>query len=132
LRRSLALLRAIRRLLPALGRHAAGYASLIGAEAGSALAIIRRRLILGIATFLIAWLSIVVGLVWLVAAVWDTPYRLWLLGGLTIGLALIAMITAAMMMRGSDELFRKVRAEWAADRELLRQIGSSLTEDRRA
>jgi uncharacterized membrane protein YqjE len=125
------LLEGLRRLLPALVRHVAAYGALLGAEAESAAAAVKRRIVLGVAAFLTAWLAVSLAVVWLIAVVWDTPYRLWLIGGLSIALALTAVIVTRAMGR-DDEPFRRVRAEWAADRELLRQLGARLTEDRHA
>jgi uncharacterized membrane protein YqjE len=122
----------LRRLGPALLRHAAGYGQLIGAEAGAVVRSLKRRLMLGLAAFFVAWLSVSLAVVWLVAAVWDSPYRMWLIGGLSIALAVTAIVLARVMGRAEDEPFRRVRAEWAADRELLRQVGARLTEDRHA
>jgi uncharacterized membrane protein YqjE len=125
------LLEGVRSVLPALLRHAAAYGDLIGADTESAVAAVKRRLVLGVAAFLTAWLAVALAVVWLIAVVWDTPYRLWMIGGLSVALAVSAVIVARAIGR-DDEPFRRVRAEWAADRELLRQLSARLTEDRHA
>lgn len=126
------MLESLRHVVPPLLRHLGAYASLVGAEAESALATVRRRLLLALVAFFVGWLSLALGLVWLIAAVWDTPWRMWLLGGLCLGLAAVAIASASMVMRNPEEPFRKLRAEWAADRDVLRRLGSRLMEDRHA
>lgn len=113
---------ALRKLLPVAGAHAMGYVSLIGADAELAFGSMRRRVYFGIGAFMAAWLSIALGIVWIVAAAWDSPNRLWWIGGLTLGLAAVAVALGLTAGRKVDQPFSRVRAEWAADRDMLRRL----------
>ncbi|HTJ92523.1 MAG TPA: phage holin family protein [Pararobbsia sp.] len=76
------------------------------------------------AGFFIA-LTVVFGAFWIVAAYWDTPYRLRAMGGLTIGAAVIAAIVAVVFvirLRTPTALFAHSLAEFERDREALERL----------
>ena len=76
------------------------------------------------AAFFIA-LTVVFGAFWVVAAYWDTPYRLRAIGGLTIGAAVISVAVVVLFMRKIHEptaLFSHTLAEFERDRDALEQL----------
>jgi uncharacterized membrane protein YqjE len=76
------------------------------------------------AAFFIA-LTVVFGAFWVVAAYWDTPYRLRAIGGLTIGAAVISAAVVVLFMRKIHEptaLFSHTLAEFERDRAAVEQL----------
>ncbi|CAB3781666.1 phage holin family protein [Pararobbsia alpina] len=76
------------------------------------------------AAFFVA-LTVVFGAFWVVAAYWDTPYRLRVIGGLTIGAAVISATVVVLFMRKMHEptaLFSHTLAEFERDRAALEQV----------
>jgi uncharacterized membrane protein YqjE len=76
------------------------------------------------AAFFIA-LTVVFGAFWVVAAYWDTPYRLRAIGGLTIGAAVISVAVVFLFMRKMHKptaLFSHTLAEFERDRAALEQL----------
>lgn len=76
------------------------------------------------AAFFIA-LTVVFGAFWVVAAYWDTPYRLRAIGGLTIGAAVISVAVVVLFMRKMHKptaLFSHTLAEFERDRAALEQL----------
>jgi uncharacterized membrane protein YqjE len=76
------------------------------------------------AAFFIA-LTVVFGAFWVVAAYWDTPYRLRAIGGLTIGAAVISAAVVVLFMRKMHQptaLFSHTLAEFERDRAALEQL----------
>jgi len=76
------------------------------------------------AAFFVA-LTVVFGAFWVVAAYWDTPYRLRAIGGLTIGAAVISAAVVVLFMRKIREptaLFSHTLAEFERDRAALEQL----------
>lgn len=76
------------------------------------------------AAFFIA-LTVVFGAFWVVAAYWDTPYRLNAVGALTVGAAVIAIIVVVLFvrkLRSPTALFAHSLAEFERDRQALEQL----------
>jgi uncharacterized membrane protein YqjE len=106
-------------------RHAGAYADLIASDLSLSSRDVRRQLVaaatLGLGTLLAAALGCVLA----IAAAWDTPARLWVIG---------ALIAAALLVVGVSFLrLRRVRAraapllgqtarEWDKDRRLLEEL----------
>jgi uncharacterized membrane protein YqjE len=111
-----------RRIGKALAEHACGYAELLAAEAAEAAPLIRRRLVLNALAAGCGVLSGLFALLWVIAATWDGPYRLWTIGGFVVlfGLGAVGCATAAGSRK--MQLFSRLRLEWAADRALFNQV----------
>jgi len=118
-------LEALERLAPAVLRHLIAYGELLCDETGDALRQSRRRVVgYGVAVGAGA-LGIALGCLWAIAASWDGPNRLAVVGSLCatfIGIALVGAIYArAGIPSGRTPPFERLRAEWRADlRELAR------------
>ncbi len=109
------------KLAQALLRHLIAYGELAYEEAREALARARRQIV-GIAVALLAgMMALGLGCLWVIAATWNGPDRLWAVGGLCIGFLLIAISGGAYAVGGRSRgtAFEQLRAEWRAD---LREI----------
>ncbi len=76
------------------------------------------------AAFFIA-LTVVFGAFWVVAAYWDTPYRLRAIGGLTIGAAVVSAAVVVFFVRKMREpaaLFSHTLAEFERDRAAVERL----------
>lgn len=76
------------------------------------------------AAFFIA-LTVVFGAFWIVAAYWDTPYRLHAVGAVTIAAAVVALIVVVLFirkLRAPTALFAHSIAEFERDRVALEQL----------
>jgi uncharacterized membrane protein YqjE len=115
---------ALPRIAPLLARHALGYADLAAEEMAMAWALLRQR-VLATVTFVAASSFAILMFCCLVIAVsWDTPQRVTVIALLALTFATAAIIAGQVvrrLRRKSDRLFPRVRNEWVADRELLRQ-----------
>jgi len=123
-------LEALQRLAPAVFRHLVAYGELLCEEAGDALRQSRRRA-LGVAVTAAAGLmALSLACVWAIAASWDGPNRLIVVGALCLGFMLVAAV-GAVYARGSvppgrSAPFERLRAEWRADMRELAQLEPSL------
>jgi hypothetical protein len=112
-------LEALQRLAPALVRHLVAYGELLCDEAGDALRQSRRR-VMGLAVILAAgFMTVGLGCLWAIAASWDGPNRLVVVGGLC-GLFALVTLGALLYSRGGaipgrSTPFERLRAEWRAD-----------------
>lgn len=113
----LATLELLPKLSRALLRHLFAYGELLFEEARVVLGRVRRRVV-GMAVALLAGMMAVgLGCLWIIAATWDGPNRLWAVGGLCIGFLLIAICGGAYAVGGRSRgaPFEQLRAEWRAD-----------------
>ena len=119
------MLEALQRLAPALLRHLIAYGELLRDETGDALRQSRRRAIGLAVTVAAGSMAVVLACLLAIAASWDGPNRLAVVGALCGTFALVA-VTAAFYSRGGVVAgraapFERLRAEWRADlRELAR------------
>lgn len=106
-------------------RHAGAYADLIASDLSLSSQDLRRQLVaaamLGFGVLLAAALACALA----IAAVWDTPARLWVIGGL-IGAALLVAALAFLRLRrvkaNSVPLLGQTAREWDKDRRLLEEL----------
>jgi uncharacterized membrane protein YqjE len=106
-------------------RHAGAYADLIASDLSLSSQDLRRQLlaaaILGIGVFLAAALACALA----IAAAWDTPARLWVIGGLIAGALLVAAVALLRLRRvqaNSAPLLEQTAREWHKDRRLLEEL----------
>jgi uncharacterized membrane protein YqjE len=123
-------LEVLQRLAPAVLRHLIAYGELLCEETGDALRQSRRRA-LGVAVTVAAGvMALALGCVWAIAASWDGPYRLAVIGALCLSFVLLALIAAiythGAAPAGRSAPFERLRAEWAADMRELAQLDPSL------
>jgi hypothetical protein len=123
------MLEALQRLAPALLRHLVGYGELLCEEAGDALRQSRRRA-LGLAVTVGAGvMALMLACVWAIAASWDGPNRLVVVGVLCIGFAtvsLIGMVHGRRARSAGPAPFDRLKAEWRADLRELAQLDPSI------
>jgi uncharacterized membrane protein YqjE len=103
-------------------RQACDYLDLVEEEIKAALASLKRRLMLALVGVISAALALVIGLVWIIAAVWDEPYRLWVIGGICAAFAATAVTAGGMALNDRRKMFAHLKAQWAADKALLPQL----------
>jgi hypothetical protein len=122
-------LEALQRLAPALLRHLIGYGELLCAEAGDALRQSRRRA-LGLAVSVGAGvMALMLACLWAIAASWDGPNRLLVVGALCLSFALVSLIGIAYVRRAAPvgpAPFDRLKAEWRTDMRELAQLAPSL------
>ena len=106
----------LNRAITAVIRHVNGYVDLIEAEAATAARSVMTRVAMAVAGLVATLLFVMFGALWIVAAAWDEPYRLWVIGGVCLAFALGAIAAFAAAFREREGVFDRVRAEWAADR----------------
>jgi hypothetical protein len=124
------MLEALQRLAPAVLRHLIAYGELLCEEAGDALRQSRRRA-LGLAVTVTAGvMALSLACVWAIAAGWDGPNRLTVIGALCLSFVVVALIGAAYAraarLPDRPAPFERLRAEWQADMRELAQLDPSL------
>ncbi len=122
------MLEALQRLAPAVLRHLIAYGELLCEEAGDALRQSRRRA-LGLAVTVAAGvMALGLACLWAIAASWDGPNRLLVVGSLCGVFVVIALIGAAYargtVMRSAP--FERLRSEWKSDMRELAELYPSL------
>jgi len=110
---------------PALLRHLAAYIELIGYD----LARTQREIAASIVAFVIVAVSLffalLMGCVAVIALTWDTPHRLVAIvcmGGVFLGLAIIALIYRSNVLREQGPFLASVRQQWQEDCVVLERI----------
>ena len=106
-------------------RHAGAYADLIASDLSLGSQDLRRQLVavatLGLGVVLAAALVCVLA----IAAAWDTPARLWVIGAL-IAAALLVVAVALLRLRrvkaNAAPLLGQTAREWDKDRRLLEEL----------
>jgi uncharacterized membrane protein YqjE len=115
---------ALPRIAPLLARHALGYADLAAEEMAMAWALLRQRVLATVTCVAASSFAILMFCCLVIAVSWDTPQRVTVIALLALTFATAAIIAGQVvrrLRRKSDRLFPRVRNEWVADRELLRQ-----------
>jgi uncharacterized membrane protein YqjE len=124
-------LEVLQRLAPAVLRHLIAYGELLCEETGDALRQSRRRALGFAVTVAAGVMALALACVWIIAANWDGPYRLVVVGalcGLFVVVALIGVAYArgAPLNASSQPPFERLRTEWQADLRQLSQLYPSL------
>ncbi len=116
------------RLIHALARHLFAYGELLCVESLEALRRVRRRIVGAAVALLAGMLAVGLGCLWIIAATWDGPNRLWAVGGLCIGFLLIAISGGAYAVgeRSRGAPFEQLRAEWHADLQEIARLDPTL------
>ena len=117
---------ALQRLAPALLRHLIAYGDLLCEEAGDALRQSRRRA-LGLAVTVAAGvMALALACLWAIAASWDGPNRLLVVGSLCGVFVVVAVIGAAYARGAVVRPFERLRSEWKSDMRELVELYPSL------
>ncbi len=107
------------RIGAAILRHLGGYVEMFEAEASGALQSIRQRAVLAALALGSGLISVLMALLWIIAATWEGPYRLLVIGSLCAVFGFVAVTAVAGASRERDPVFGRLRSEWNADRSLL-------------
>jgi uncharacterized membrane protein YqjE len=110
---------------PALLRHFAAYVELAECDLAQTQRDVAARLVAFVVVSVSLFFAVLMGCLAVVAATWDTPYRLTAIlcmGGGFIVLAVIAMIYRANIIRGQAPFLASVRQAWQEDRVVLERI----------
>jgi uncharacterized membrane protein YqjE len=113
---------------PALLRHVAAYIDLASLDLARAYRETAAELV-AVAVMAIGGLfAVFMGCLAVVASTWDTPHRVsaiaWMGGGFA-GIAIVAAVYRARIVRAKSPFLDSVRREWQEDRVLLERILSS-------
>lgn len=124
------MLEALQRLAPAVLRHLIAYGELLCEEAGDALRQSRRRALGFAVTVTAGVMALSLACVWAIAASWDGPNRLTVVGALCGCFVIIALVGAAYtrgaVRAGGAMPFERLKAEWQADMRELERLDPSL------
>lgn len=124
------MLEVLQRLAPAVLRHLIAYGELLYEETGDALRQSRRRAVGFAVTVAAGATALVLACLWAIAASWDGPNRLVVVGALCIAFVVVAVIAAAYTrgtgLTGTTAPFDRLRAEWRADMRELAALAPSL------
>lgn len=109
------------KIVPLVMRHVAGYLQLLEEEASDLARLVAKRIIAILIAILAAGFSMALACVWILNAVWDTPWRQAAIASLFAVFA-IATIVAVLFAIRSDARrtpFHRLRSEWNEDRKLI-------------
>jgi uncharacterized membrane protein YqjE len=107
---------------PVMARHVSAYAELAATDAALLVNALTKRLIAAAVALLGTGFALLMGCVWLVAGVWDTPWRSPTVAALTLlftALAVAGSLRVSRRSTASPEAFAALREEWSKDRQLL-------------
>lgn len=122
-----AVLSLLPRVVPLAARHLAAYMELAAADAAILARSLAQRLIAAAVALLGAIFSLLMGCVWIVTAVWDTPWRGATIAGLLMLFAVVTIAGAVFAARRwpmGQEPFARLRSEWDSDQGLIRDLSS--------
>ena len=110
---------------PLLLRLAGGYGAVITDDVQSALDAVGRRLWLGVMLGVAALLTLLLASTWVIAWSWDTPWRMWAIGGLTGVFALVSLVTCIVLQTKQtwpNGLLPQTRLELSKDQRLVEDL----------
>ena len=115
------------RLLQVLARHLRGYIHVASADAALLTIDLRHRLLASLLAMVSGTLCLLLGLGWIVASVWNTPWRLPVLAAMLVLLAagaVIGALWAARPYRAGQQPFAGMRREFDTDTTLINDLSS--------
>ena len=115
------------RLLQVLARHLRGYVHVATADAALLTIDLRKRLLASLIALVSGTLCLLLGLSWIVASVWNTPWRLPVLATLLVLLAagaIIAAVWAARPFPAGQRPFAGMRREFDTDMALVTNLSA--------
>ncbi len=110
---------------PILARQAAAYLELAAEDLARAKRALTTQLMVAGVVALSALIVVIMACLAIVAATWDTPYRLTAIasmGGGALVIGALALWYGARVTAGRSELFSLVRHEWQKDRVIVNQV----------
>ena len=120
----------LQRAAPVLLRHLSAYAELAGQDLAASKVEFALRARSALILVVSAVFAVVMLCAFVIAATWDTPYRLPAVAGLA-GLFVIVAAAAAIHLARSpaQRSFAAVRREWKQDRALIERLVANSAED---
>jgi uncharacterized membrane protein YqjE len=119
------LLWSLPRAVPAILRHLAGYAELLGQDLERAQQDLTARLAAAVVVGICLFFVLLSGCFLVLALTWDTPHRvaaiLWMGGSVCLA-EVIAALYRSNVISAQPEFLGTVRKEWSEDRVLLEKI----------
>jgi uncharacterized membrane protein YqjE len=113
---------------PVLLRHLAAYLELAGQDLARTQREVTAQLAASAILAVSLLFAVLMGCLAVVAATWDTPYRVaaiaWMGGGFLV-VAVLAALYRSSVAKGRSPLLSSVRREWQEDRVILERILSS-------
>jgi uncharacterized membrane protein YqjE len=113
---------------PALLRHLAAYVELAALDFARAQREVSARLLASAIVLICILFAVLMGCLAIVAATWDTPYRMaaiaWMGGGFLV-VAVAAAIYRSSVVRTQSPFLATVRREWHQDRVILERVLSN-------
>jgi uncharacterized membrane protein YqjE len=106
-------------------RQAGAYTDLIRGDLDVAKGLLRQRLTMASIAGLALQLAAVLACVWAIAISWDTAARLWVIGGLFAGFALVAVLALwrlNALNAQAPTLLGHTAREWEKDRQVLEEL----------
>jgi uncharacterized membrane protein YqjE len=106
-------------------RQAGAYSELIRDDLDVQARLLRDRLAVGAVTAVALQLVAMLGCGLVMALSWDTPYRLWILGGLILAFASVAALgiwRMRLLDKAAPPVLQLTAGEWAKDRRLLEDL----------
>lgn len=120
-----AFLNLLPKVAPVAVRHLAAYVDLAAAESTQAVAVMKPRLMGYALTFIAALLTVLMGCLWIMVAVWDTAWRSATAGILFAAFLLLtiaAALIASRAWRPGTRPFEHLRSELQRDTRLLTEL----------
>jgi uncharacterized membrane protein YqjE len=119
------LLWSLPRAVPALLRHCMAYVELAGEDLERNQRDLGARLLATAILLVCIFFVVLTGCLFVVALTWDTPHRvsaiLWM-GGVFMGVAVIAGLYRSRVIGPQTRLFENVRREWEQDRVIVERL----------
>jgi len=110
---------------PIVARHFAAYLELFADEAAELGTHVARRVVAIIVALLALSFTLALACVWVLNAVWDTPWRQFAIVALLVVFAAataVAWITATKRPVAAQGAFHRLRTEWTLDQQLIVEL----------
>jgi len=110
------------KVAPLAARHFAAYLDLFADEATELGTHVSRRVAAIIAALMAIAFALAMACVWILTAVWDTPWRQFTIIGLFLVFTVAAVVAWQMAVRRAEPTwspFQRLRSEWALDHQLI-------------
>ena len=110
---------------PIVARHFSAYLDLFADDAAELGTHMAKRMIATLAAMLAFSFALAMGCVWILAALWDTPWRYYGIAALFTLFAIataVAWFTASRPPQVEWSPFQRLRAEWVLDEQLIAEL----------
>jgi uncharacterized membrane protein YqjE len=112
-------------IAPVVARHVAAYVELAAADAKQQALLLSRRLMAAAVALLGATFALLLSCAWIVATVWDSPWRSQALAALIMLFVVTAAVGALIATRRGDaasETRSNLQTEWTSDQNLIQEL----------